>query len=578
MVVYSYVTITNVNDGEKGDTGATLYTWIKYSNGSPESMTDDPDGATYIGIAYNKTGTEESDDYDDYRWTLMKGRSIQSITIEYALSSSKTTAPAENSSDWSETPPAYVDGKYMWSRTKIQYVDPISTEYSTALCDNNWDIFTDKISSVEQKVDNNTKEISLKASTTYVTEAIHTAIEESENTTNKKIAELTVRDDKIAASVSSVESELKNKASGADVASLTTRVGKLELTDSNFEVRISSTESQMTSWENSKSNLSMFISVANEETSTVADADDSHVQTTSTLSVHLYKGSTEITNTFTATKYVWTRRSELTTEDIAWNAENRTGTSITLSPEDKVNAAVYKCSIDITATNSDGVTETFPVTAETTLYNDYFIANWTTDTSSNISAQQGIIDLIVSQENIADLSNGGTTMYNQLSSLNIGLNGITSRVESTENEIGNHENRISIVEQTQSQWSVTLQQHGDQLTEMSSYMSYAINDETGKGTLTLGEQDNAFQLQLTNERMEFLDSGTPIAWLSNKHLNITDAQVDNINATTGAFVTLDAQTLNITGEFRIGNFIGKARTSGVRSGNVSWLYSPISSN
>jgi hypothetical protein len=40
--------------GEKGD---TTYTWIKYSNvanpTSSEEIFDDPEGMTYMGIAYN---------------------------------------------------------------------------------------------------------------------------------------------------------------------------------------------------------------------------------------------------------------------------------------------------------------------------------------------------------------------------------------------------------------------------------------------------------------------------------------------------------------------------------------------
>lgn len=570
MVVYSYVTITNVNDGEKGDTGATLYTWIKYSNGSPESMTDDPSGTTYIGIAYNKESTEESDNYDDYRWTLMKGKSIQSIAIEYALSSSKTEAPAEDYEGWSEIPPSYIDGYYMWSRTKIQYVDPISTEYSIALCDNNWDIFTDKIASVELDIDKLEKEISLKASTTEVTDAIGKAIEESENTINQKISELTLRDDEIAASVSNVQAEIKNKADGSTVSTLQTKITELEATDQGFTARFETTDAKITSWENSKSNLSMAITVSNEETSTTADGDDEHVQTTSTLTVHLLKGSVEITDTFDASEYSWTRRSELTTEDVEWNSVNHTGTSLTLAPEDKVNAAVYKCSITITSTNADGETETFPITAETMLFNDYFIADWTSSTSSSIAALQGNIALIVSEEDIAELSNGDKTVYQQMSSINIGLSEITSRVSNTESILGQHENTFTELRQTNESFSATIGQHEDKLNEMSSYMSYSRDADTGLGTLTLGENSgdesiDSFQLQLNNQQLSFLENGTTVAYMSNKQLHITDAQVNNIDAQTGSFYSL-----YIRDDFRIGDFIGKVITSGIRKGNVSW--------
>lgn len=58
----------------KGETGAILYTWIKYAtdvNGT--GLTDAPDGMTYIGLAYNKTTPVESTTASDYAWSLIKG-------------------------------------------------------------------------------------------------------------------------------------------------------------------------------------------------------------------------------------------------------------------------------------------------------------------------------------------------------------------------------------------------------------------------------------------------------------------------------------------------------------------------
>ena len=41
--------------GTPGKDGKTLYTWVKYSqNADGSNMSDSPENALYIGIAYNK--------------------------------------------------------------------------------------------------------------------------------------------------------------------------------------------------------------------------------------------------------------------------------------------------------------------------------------------------------------------------------------------------------------------------------------------------------------------------------------------------------------------------------------------
>lgn len=64
-------------DGKDGEDGTAYYTWIKYSNSanptSAEEMSDDPTGMSYMGIAYNQTEQEESNDPTIYKWSLIKG-------------------------------------------------------------------------------------------------------------------------------------------------------------------------------------------------------------------------------------------------------------------------------------------------------------------------------------------------------------------------------------------------------------------------------------------------------------------------------------------------------------------------
>lgn len=63
------------------------------------------------------------------------GRGVVSITTEYYISTSETELAGGS---WSETQPTWEEGKYIWTRSKIIYNNPTSTEYTTAVCDATW--------------------------------------------------------------------------------------------------------------------------------------------------------------------------------------------------------------------------------------------------------------------------------------------------------------------------------------------------------------------------------------------------------------------------------------------------------
>ena len=63
-----------VKDGQQGEDGKILYTWIKYAkDANGTGMTDDPNGAVYIGISYNNESSTESSDPTQYAWTKIQG-------------------------------------------------------------------------------------------------------------------------------------------------------------------------------------------------------------------------------------------------------------------------------------------------------------------------------------------------------------------------------------------------------------------------------------------------------------------------------------------------------------------------
>jgi len=64
------------------------------------------------------------------------GKSVSSITEEFYLSTSKTS---QTGGSWVTTPPTWVSGKYIWTRSKIVYTNPSSTVYTTPLCSSEWE-------------------------------------------------------------------------------------------------------------------------------------------------------------------------------------------------------------------------------------------------------------------------------------------------------------------------------------------------------------------------------------------------------------------------------------------------------
>lgn len=62
--------------GPAGANGQTLYTWLKYADSPTSGMSDSPDGKKYMGIAYNKTTPTKSNTYTDYQWSLIQGQGV----------------------------------------------------------------------------------------------------------------------------------------------------------------------------------------------------------------------------------------------------------------------------------------------------------------------------------------------------------------------------------------------------------------------------------------------------------------------------------------------------------------------
>lgn len=78
------------------------------------------------------------------------GTGIDSLTEEYAINDSKTTAPTTG---WSTTQPSWSDSYYIWTRTKIVYKNPSSTEYTDPICSTVNDAYNDLALKINGKIE-----------------------------------------------------------------------------------------------------------------------------------------------------------------------------------------------------------------------------------------------------------------------------------------------------------------------------------------------------------------------------------------------------------------------------------------
>lgn len=66
------------------------------------------------------------------------GQGVDSIIEQYGISKFKNIVPTT----WTETVPTWVNGDFVWTRSKITYKDPVRVEYTTPVIDPAWDAIT----------------------------------------------------------------------------------------------------------------------------------------------------------------------------------------------------------------------------------------------------------------------------------------------------------------------------------------------------------------------------------------------------------------------------------------------------
>ena len=183
VVTTNEVTVSVVQDGEKGDTGAngadgssiTILSNKVYYKGSTQATTP-PTGTwseTVVSVPqgdylWTKNNITYSDDTSSTTYSVSRngvdgndgekgdkgdpgadgadGKGVSSIDTEYYVSTSKNELTGGS---WSSDIPTWDANKYLWIRYIVTYINPEGTEYTTPFCDASWEAINNlKVSGV----------------------------------------------------------------------------------------------------------------------------------------------------------------------------------------------------------------------------------------------------------------------------------------------------------------------------------------------------------------------------------------------------------------------------------------------
>lgn len=179
---------------------------------------------TIITYTDNSTSTSYSTSY--YPTDGQKGdtgRGITSITPEYYLSTSKTT---QTGGSWTTTPPTWVKGKYIWTRNKIVYNNPTSTEYTTPVVDTSLDNIQ---ADIETRVKTTDFAIEQGKIATLISDV--STIEGEVNSTKSRVSTVEQTVGSISTKVSNLETD--NNTTKSNLSALTQDVNSFKTTVSS---------------------------------------------------------------------------------------------------------------------------------------------------------------------------------------------------------------------------------------------------------------------------------------------------------------------------------------------------------
>ena len=453
------------------------------------------------------------------------GKSVKSITVEFYLSTSKTT---QTGGSWTTAMPTWEMGKYLWTRNKIVYENPSSTEYTTPVCDSSWEAANEVADDLHNNYYNKTE-----------TEA------------------------KIQVASESITSTVKT--------TVTEEIEKIEIGGRNL-LKNSSLRADTNEWETDPSTTSnVTVSQTEKDNNTCTLIDSS---TLSTSDYHFWQnldvGKLEFNATYTASLWILAENVSKSnaggTAACQFEITNAQTSGVDLHYHQKVLDNGYadwtKLSWTFTVTNAT-------LTTASTIYFGLYLKNTTGDFYiRDIQLEKGSIatDWAPAPEDLAtsEAVQNAQTAADSASSMAISTESRVTVTESTIQQLSDaisslvvDENGESMMTQTSDGWrfemgsiNSQLNEAKDQLNNLSGEMTQAdetisnlndlandlsektayitmTTDEEGNPCIELGKSDNEFKVRITNTSIDFMQGGLKMAYFSNNSLYIEKAIIKN---------------------------------------------------
>ena len=255
------------------------------------------------------------------------GQGIDSITPEYYVSTSNTT---QAGGSWSTTMPAWAANKYCWVRNKIVYKNPVSTVYTTAQLDTNWNKMNDLDS----------KTTVLQTTVTQEQGKLAALIKQTDTdrkNTSDKFTEVTADINGINTTIGNIQTAVDDNAD--DITTINSQITTINATAAGLETKVAKAQNDATAAQSkatqaadkiglvvqsgtSQSNLTLtpgaLSTIANNidltgkvtfnslDSATQNRLDNNNILSiqivpsysgnTCTLTAHVYKGQTELTD------------------------------------------------------------------------------------------------------------------------------------------------------------------------------------------------------------------------------------------------------------------------------------------
>ena len=449
------------------------------------------------------------------------GRSIVSVTVEFYLSTSKTT---QTGGSWSETVPTWKNGKYLWTRTKIVYENPSSTEYTTPVCDSSWEAANEVADDLHNNYYNKTEtEALISVESDRITSTVKETVVE---TVSEEVGNIQIGGRNLA------EKTNQGITGWSWVRENEGTIVEEVLVDNVRAVKLSRDEDENKNGGGWSTILYSYIAPQKYEAlqKYILSFDIlSTVETTGTCVIANSDGTGVLTNYFGTgdiPSNQWTKISVIFTvvsdlPEVGQQVLNISG----INSDANVSYTIKNLKIEKGTVGSDWTPAPEDVSEE--------VQNAQTSADeANATANSNESRVTVAESTIQQLSdaistlvvdeNGSSMMTQTSDGWRFDMGSINSQLNNTQDKLNEMSGELTQVDETIN----NLNDLASDLSEKTAYISMTT-DDNGDPCIELGNSTNDFKVRITNTSIDFMGEGTRIAYLNNNSLYIEKAIIKN---------------------------------------------------